>query len=297
MHVPVLQKEVIHFLSPQSNKHYIDATINQGGHALKILEENKPEGKVLGIDWDNEMLEKIKSRIKEKKNLEKRLILVNENFSKLEEIVKSAPVNNFSGIIFDLGLSTNHLKESNRGFTFQKDEPLIMRFDGKKEKLTAQEIVNNWPREKIEKALKEYGEEEFAHKISGKIIKQRKKKEIKTTKDLVEIIKESTPTWYQERRIHPATKTFQALRIAVNKELENLKKALPQTLRVIERGGRIVVISFHSLEDEIVKNFFEKEEENFKILTKKAVRPSEAEKKENPSSRSARLRAAEIIKK
>ncbi len=296
MHVPVLQKEVIHYLSPQPNEHYIDATINQGGHALKILEKSKPEGKVIGIDWDNEMLNKVREK-QEKKNLERRLILVNENFSNLEKIAKNIPVNNFSGIIFDLGLSTNHLTESGRGFTFQKDEPLIMRFDGKKEKLTARKIVNNWPRKKIEEILKEYGEEEFAHKISGKIIKQRKKKKIKTTKDLVEIIKKSTPTWYQERRIHPATKTFQALRIAVNEELENLKKTLPQALRVIEKEGRIVVVSFHSLEDKIVKNFFKKEAENLKILTKEAVRPSEAEKKENPSSRSARLRAAEIIKK
>lgn len=190
------------------------------------------------------------------------------------------------GILFDLGMSSWHLEESGRGFTFLKDEPLDMRYSLEND-LTAEEIVNNYSQEKIEKILKEYGEERFAKRIAKRIIQTRPRK-IKSTFQLVEIIKKAVPG--KRTKIHPATRTFQALRIAVNDELNNFKKALFQAVEVLEKGGRIVIISFHSLEDRIVKNFFK--DSNLNILTKKPVISSQEEIKINRRSRSAKLRAA-----
>jgi 16S rRNA (cytosine1402-N4)-methyltransferase len=196
------------------------------------------------------------------------------------------------------------LKKSGRGFSFMRDEPLDMRYNPNW-KLTAADIVNFWPPKAIEKILKEYGEERFAKSIVKEIIKQRKESPIKTTFELVEATKKGVPGWYKHRRIprknsfrilrgrHSATKTFQALRIAVNNELDNLKNVLPQALDILAPQGRIVIISFHSLEDRLVKNFFKEKQEKLKTLTKKPIRPSKEEIKLNPSSRSAKLRAAQ----
>lgn len=197
-------------------------------------------------------------------------------------------------------MSSRHLEESGRGFSFKKDEPLDMRYHkilnlkSKISNLTAEKIVNNWPEPQIERILREYGEEGFAGRIAKKIVEARKIKPIGTTFQLREIIRKATPGWYQRKKIHPATKIFQALRIAVNDELGNLEKALPQALEILETGGRLAAISFHSLEDRIVKNFFrKKEKENLlKILTKKPVIPSFEETKTNPRARSAKLRTA-----
>jgi 16S rRNA (cytosine1402-N4)-methyltransferase len=301
IHKPVLLKEVIEYLNVGKNKNYIDCTVGEGGHAIEILKRNGPKGKVLGIEIDPELYKKLK-----KEKLE-RLILVNDSFSNLKEIVKRENFGPISGILLDLGLSSGHLEKSGRGFSFLKDEPLIMRYDWNLAKsillrssrvsskeLSAEKIVNEWSEKEIERILKEYGEERFAKRISREIVRARKVKPIKTTFQLVEVIKKSVPSFYQHQRIHFATKTFQALRITVNNELENLKIALPQALEVLERGGRLVVISFHSLEDRIVKNFLkEKEREGkIKILTKKPIRPSKEEIRKNPRSRSAKLRAA-----
>lgn len=287
-HIPVLKNEVIGYLNPKPNQNFIDATIGEGGHTLTILERNGPEGKVLGIEWDPILHQQLKeSWIR--RNLEQRVILVNDSYSNLKEIVERENFKNFSGILFDLGLSSWHLEESKRGFSFLKDEPLDMRYN-LKSSLTAEKILNDWPEEKIEKILKEYGEERFAKRIVREIIKTRKIKPIKTTSQLVEVIKKTTPGWYHHRKIHFATRTFQALRIAVNDELDNLKVALPQALEILETGGRLAVISFHSLEDRIVKNFFR---QNLKIITKKPIRPSPEEIKSNPRARSAKLRVGE----
>ncbi len=287
MHKSVLKKEVLEYLNPESNENFIDATIGQAGHSLAILDKNKPRGKVLGIELDKEIYKDLLA-----KNI-KRLILVNDSFKNLKEIVEKNSFKPVSGILFDLGFSSWHLEESGRGFSFQKNEPLDMRYNTDLSKLTAKEIVNNWPEREIEKILKKYSQERFAKRISKRIIEQRKLKPIKTTSDLVEIIKQSVPSWYQYRRIHFATKTFQALRIAVNDELNNIEKALIQALSIIEKGARIIVISFHSSEDRIIKNFFKKHsKESLKILTKKPIKPSRAEIINNPRSRSAKLRAA-----
>lgn len=275
-HIPVLQKEVLEYLNPKPNDNFIDCTIGEGGHALVILEKTAPQGKILGIDWE--------VRIKAK---DKRLVLVQDNFANLKKIVKKQKFKKVTGILFDLGMSSWHLEESGRGFTFKKAEPLDMRYS-KLSKLTAEKIVNYFSRFEIEKILQEYGQEKKAHQLSERIVRARAFVPFKTTAQLVKIT--------EELSIHPQ-RTFQALRIAVNDELNNLKKVLPQTIDILKKRGRVAVISFHSLEDGMVKNFFrEKSKQNLmKILTKKPITPSGKEVKSNPRSRSAKLRIAEKI--
>jgi len=286
-HIPVLQKEVIEYLNPKPNENFIDCTIGEGGHTLAILEKNGPEGKVLGIEWDPELYRETKEKFV-RFNLTGRTVLVNNSYTNLKEIVEREKFQPISGILFDLGFSSWHL-ESGRGFSFEKNEPLDMRYNPENP-LTAEKIVNNWPEREVEKILREYGEERFARKIAKEIIQERKTKPIKTTFQLVEVIKKSTPIWYHHRKIHPATRTFQALRIAVNDELKNLEIALPQALEILEKGGKLAVISFHSLEDRIVKKFFR---ENLKVITKKPIRPSLEEIELNPRSRPAKLRVGQ----
>jgi len=293
MHIPVLQKEVLQYLSPEPNENFIDATISDGGHALSIIDKTQPNGKLLGIDWDKEIIKNLKLKIK---NFEKRIVLVSDNFANLEEIVKHTKFSSVQGILFDLGMSSWHLEESGRGFSFLKNEPLDMRYNSQNSLtgLTAERILNYYSFLEIEKILRTYGEERFAKKIAERIIERRKIKPIESTFQLVEIIKNATPLWYHHRRIHLATKTFQALRIAVNDELNNLERALPQAVEILKLGGRLAVISFHSLEDRIVKNFYRSRTSmDLKILTKKPVRPAEEEIKINPRARSAKLRAAQ----
>ena len=289
MHIPVLQKEVLKYLDPKPNQNFIDATLGEAGHALAILERNGPKGKVLGIDRDPEMIERVKS----KAGSAKRLISVCGNFANLKEIVRNEKFSKVSGILFDLGMTSWHLEESGRGFSFQKQEPLDMRYDSQNQ-LTAEKIVNYWSGFEIERILAEYGEEQFSKQIAKEIIESRKIKPIETTSRLVEVVRGAAPSWYQRQRIHFATKTFQALRIAVNDELGALKSALPQATDIILKGGRIAVISFHSLEDRIVKNFFKEKlsMSALEILTKKPITPSFEEIKSNPRSRSAKLRVA-----
>jgi 16S rRNA (cytosine1402-N4)-methyltransferase len=302
MHIPVLQKEVIKYLAPSSNENFVDCTFGGGGHTIAILKENGPKGKVLGIDQDPELISSYKLQVT---SFKKRLILVCGNFADLKKITEAYKFRPINGVLLDLGMSSWHLQKSGRGFTFQKDEPLVMRYDGKcqnynlrpKAYLTAKEILNKWPQEEIERILKEYGEERFAKRIAEEIVRRRKIVPIQTTSQLVEIIKKSVPAWYQRKRIHPATKTFQALRIAVNEELTNLKKVLPQIVEILEKQGRAVIISFHSLEDRIVKTFFKEmaKKQILEILTKKPIRPGPKEIQANPRARSAKLRAAKII--
>jgi len=290
VHVPVLQKEVLQYLEPKPNENFIDCTIGKGGHTLAILEKNGPNGKVLGIDQDLEIIQCLKKKIK---HFEERLILVCDNFANLEEIVKKQNFKKISGILFDLGMSSWHLEESGRGFSFLRNEPLDMRYD-LRNPLTAEKIINFWSEPDIEKILKEFGEENFAEKIAKTIIKERRFGSIKTTFQLVKIIKKAVPLRYQRQRLHCATRTFQAIRIAVNEELENLRKVLPWAVEILPAEGKLLVISFHSLEDRIVKNFFrEKARENIlKIITKKPIRPLKEEIKINARSRSGKLRTA-----
>ena len=302
MHIPVLKKEVLEYLDPRPNQNFIDATIDGGGHALAILEKIAPHGKLLGIDRDEKMVEQLKFQVSgslpaeatpqalQAGRFQDNLLLVCDNFDNLKEIAAREKFGQVQGILFDLGMSTWHLKESGKGFSFQRDEELDMRYSVENSKQSnAKEIVNKWSEKKIRQILKDYGEERFNKEIAKEIIEARKRHLIATTFQLVDIIEKAVPAWYRQQKIHAATKTFQALRIAVNDELGSLQRVLPQALEVLDVGARLVIISFHSLEDRIVKIFFK--ENKIKILTKKPVRPSKQELAENPNSRSAKLRA------
>jgi len=287
MHIPVLLNEVIYYLQPKRGKNFIDCTLGEGGHAQVILEKIKPEGRVLGIDLDPETLKKLKPT--------KNLLLFKGNFKDLKTIVKKTGIKPINGILFDLGLSSGQLEESGKGFSYKKDEPLDMRIDNSSS-LTAKEIINKWSFEDLYKIFKEYGEEKFSRRIAKKIIEKRKEEIIQSTFQLKKVILQAIPFSKTKRgkggRV--LARIFQALRIVVNDELENLKQGLIQAVDILDSGGRLVVISFHSLEDRIVKRFLkEKQEEGFlKILTKKPITPSAKEIINNPKSRSAKLRAA-----
>jgi 16S rRNA (cytosine1402-N4)-methyltransferase len=290
IHTAVLKKEVLEYLNPKQNENFVDCTIGEGGHSEDILNKNSPEGKVLGIDLDPQQI--VYSHWLEAiyKN---RVILVNDSYTNIKEIIERKGFGAVNGVLLDLGMSSAQLEGTHKGFSFQVDQGLDMRYNDITGYLTAEKIVNEYPQEKIEAILREYGEEKFSKKIAKNIVEQRKQGRIKTTFQLIEIIKDATPSSYWRGKIHYATRTFQALRIAVNDELENIKRVLPDALSVLAPGGRLVVISFHSLEDKIIKDFFKKAKE-VKILTKKPITASRDELSKNPRSRSAKLRA--IIK-
>jgi 16S rRNA (cytosine1402-N4)-methyltransferase len=296
-HVPVLLKEVIHYLDPQPNENFIDATIGEAGHTMSILEKNKPSGRVLGIEINPELFQKLQRIEKENPelNIKKRLIVINDSYTNLKEIARKNDFCPIHGIIFDLGICSWQIESSGKGFSYQKDEPLDMRFNPEQD-LTAAEIINFWEMEKIEQVLREYGEEKYSHRIALALKEKRKKERIIGTQQLVDLLKRTLPKNYDHKRIHFATRVFQALRIAVNQELENIEKGLKESVEILEPKARIVVISFHSLEDRIVKKFFKEQEKNNKlqILTKKPISPSIEEIKKNSRSRSAKLRAAQI---
>jgi len=290
-HVPVMLQEVIDYLRLEPGQTIVDATLGCGGHSLEIFKQIGPNGKILGIDWDSGVLEKLESKLDNK--TKKSFILICDNYRNLKNIVGN---NNFSpvhGILFDLGMSSWQLGASGRGFSFQKDEPLDMRYS-ENQTLTAKEIINQWPEEELIKIFGEYGEERRARAIAREIVFRRKRGVVESTTDLVEIVRGAIPARQRFGRIHFATRIFQALRLATNEELENLSKGLEAATDVLAAGGRLAVISFHSLEDRIVKNFLREKarEKKLEILTKKPIVPDWREAQENPRSRSAKLRAA-----
>lgn len=298
-HVPVLMEELLALLNPQKNENVIDGTIGDGGHAEKILERTSPNGKLLGIDLDPRALETARKRLAK---FGSRFSAVQGNFSSMEELAARENFENPSIILLDLGLRTAELEASGRGFSFKRDEPLDMRFDPSGLH-TAAEIVNDSSREELEKILHLFGEEPLAREIVGAIIYQRKRDPITTTGQLSEIVLSAYRKKLKSKKeipwiggLHPATRTFQALRIRTNEELEHLRAVLPQAIRILRPLGRLAVISFHSLEDRIVKRFFKEPCADLKILTKKPIVSSEEEIKQNPASRSAKLRVAEKIK-
>jgi 16S rRNA (cytosine1402-N4)-methyltransferase len=302
-HEPVLLEESIKALQIQRGGRYIDCTVNGGGHAAAILEESSPGGQLLGIDADPEAIKVAKERFKSYGN---NVILVNENFSYLENICNRHGFHPVNGIIFDLGMSSLQLEASGRGFSFQQDAPLDMRFSPR-QYLTAADIVNTYSEQELAGILERYGEEHRGRQITRRIMERRP---LRTTLELARVVQEAVGGG--RGRIHPATKTFQALRIAVNEELDSLQLALGQAVNLLGNGGRVVVISFHSLEDRTVKEFFRRESQgclcppsvpvcvcghkpNLKLVTKKAVKPSSKEIQANPRSRSARMRVGERI--
>ena len=294
MHIPVLLKESTEFLNPESGDVILDATINGGGHSEEILKMIGEKGKLIGIDQDGEVLNKLKEKWKDRKNV----LLARDNFRNLDKVLESLKIEKINGALFDIGISSSQIDESGRGFSFQKDEPLLMTIKAKIEPddLTAKEIVNNWSEKDLADTIWKYGEERFSRRIAKNIVRKREAKKFETTGELVDAIRESIPSFYRNsRKINCAARTFQALRIAVNDELGALKEGVEKAWSFLREGGRLAVISFHSLEDRIVKNYFKElaAKNEGKILTKKPVIPSEEEVKNNPRSRSAKLRAIE----
>ncbi|MEK7562622.1 MAG: 16S rRNA (cytosine(1402)-N(4))-methyltransferase RsmH [Patescibacteria group bacterium] len=291
IHVPVLKKEVLEYLDPKSNENFVDCTVGEGGHTEIILEKTGPAGKVLGIDLDPQQVENCKLNLA---RFGDRAVIQNDSYINLKEITERKNFGLVNGILLDLGMSSAQLEGTDKGFSFQVDQGIDMRYNDNTGYFTAEKIVNEYPYEKLEEILREYGEEKFSKKIAKNIVEQRKQGRIKTTFELIEIIKDATHSAYWRGKIHYATRTFQALRIAVNDELHNLEKVLPQAISILAPKGKIVIISFHSLEDRIVKNFLRQAEKNktIKILTKKPVIASLDEKKINARARSAKLRAA-----
>jgi len=288
-HIPVLQKEVIKILAPHPNENFIDATLGFGGHAQLLLKKIAPYGKLLGIDQDLEALNQAKKNLRE---FEERFQYYHGNFINLGLIVRDWQVDIIDGILFDLGVSTYQLLTAERGFSFNLSAPLDMRMDPTRQKITAADIVNKYSEKDLSRILFELGEERYAKKIAAKISIARKKEPIRTTNQLVEIIKSAMPPDYRySREHHFATSAFRALRMAVNDELGSLKKVLPQAIQILSPGGRIAIISFHSLEDRIVKNFF-RESQDLEIITEKPIVASVEEIQKNPKARSAKLRAA-----
>ncbi|GAB6072966.1 16S rRNA (cytosine(1402)-N(4))-methyltransferase RsmH [Venenivibrio stagnispumantis] len=290
-HYPILHKEILEFAKTVEGKIFVDATVGGGGHSYLFL-KNFPDKFLIGIDRDDFAIEKAKERLKE---FEGRYILIKESFKNLDKVLKSQNIDKASLFLFDLGVSTFQLKME-RGFSFQREEFLDMRMD-KSQELTAYDVVNYYTEQQLYKIIKDYGEEKFAKCISKKIAWQRKIKKIETTKELADLIVSCYPPKLRYGRIHPATKTFQAIRIVVNDELSQIEEGIKKAIQLIEKNGLIMVISFHSLEDRIVKNLFKsyKELKKIEILTKKPITPTEEEIKENPPSRSAKLRIAREI--
>jgi 16S rRNA (cytosine1402-N4)-methyltransferase len=279
-HKPVLLKETVGCLDIRPGGKYIDCTFGFGGHSKEIL---KKGGHVLGLDSDKESLATAKKKLKAN------LILENANFANLEEIAKEHKFTQINGILYDLGLSSWQLEQSGRGFSFQRNEPLDMRSDLTL-KVTAADLVNSLSKNELTKIFTRFGEERRAGRFASALVRARRIKKISTTFDLLEAL----GLYTSRNRIHPATKVFQALRIAVNSELLSLSSSLHQAQKLLLPGGRLVIISFHSLEDRIVKDFGRKAE-SLKILTKKPIVPSSKEIALNPRARSAKLRAFEKI--
>ncbi|MEK7624498.1 MAG: 16S rRNA (cytosine(1402)-N(4))-methyltransferase RsmH [Patescibacteria group bacterium] len=322
-HTPVLLKEVITVLDPKPGEFFIDGTVGGGGHTLEILKKIGPKGKLLGIDWDEEAIKNFKfspcGESPEGRQISsfKNVILLNDSYANLPKILEAMPAGRqgnklgmADGLLLDLGMSSDQLECSGRGFSFMRDEPLDMRYrvaltdanraaepasdQYESASLTAAEIISSFNEKELADIFFQYGDERFSRRIAQKIIEERKKQRILTTFGLVDVIKKAVPKNYERGRIHPATRVFQALRIYVNQELENLENLLKNIDKILKPKGRIAIISFHSLEDRLVKNYFREKakEKKIEILTKKPISPTIEEAGQNPRSRSAKLRAA-----
>jgi 16S rRNA (cytosine1402-N4)-methyltransferase len=297
-HIPVLLQEVINYLQPYPGDNFIDGTLGGGGHALALAEKIYPDGKILAIDQDQSTIDRFKKEINQTK-FNGNVVLVNDNFKKLKQITTNVlPNTSFTGIVLDLGLSSDQLQDPKKGFGFVA-KTLDMRLDPSQD-LTAAVIINKCNEAELIDIFKNYGEERLAKPIAKSIISARKIAPIVAPPRLIGLITEVYAKFYHRpSKINPATKVFQALRLAVNDELKNLQVVLPQAVEALKVGGRIAVISFHSLEDRIVKNFFRdaarQDSPTLKIITKKPIIPTFEEIKNNPRSRSAKLRVAERI--
>lgn len=292
MHIPVMVKEVIELLNPQPGGIYVDATVGLGGHAKAILEKIGPNGILIGIDRDKKALELV-SKVLERDNVK----LVEANFRNITSVLSFLGIEKVDGVLFDLGLSSFQIEDEERGFSFLHNGKLDMRM-GSDSKKSAMDLINELSLEELARIFKDYGEERNAYAIAKAIVEKRRKKRIETTLELVSVIRDALPKPLQRRMgKHPARRVFQALRIAVNDELNSLKEGLTGAIEVLKHGGVLCVISYHSLEDRIVKGYFRylREQGLAELLTKGPLRPTEREIMENPRSRSAKLRAVRRI--
>jgi len=307
-HRPVLREEVLDLLAPVPGGVYLDATVGGGGHAAAILERAGPEVTLLAVDKDDRALEEARRRLS---GLPGRVLFFREDFSRLREVAQEAGITSFQGILFDLGVSSFQLEDQERGFSYHADAPLDMRMD-RRQVLTAYHLVNGLTEGELARIIRQYGEERWAFRIARFIVKARERSPITTTGELVEIIKAAVPASARRQGLHPARRTFQALRIAVNDELGALERGLSAAHDLLSPGGRLLVISFHSLEDRVVKRTFSAwargcvcppgmpecacaGRPTVRIITPRPVRPGLREIEENPRSRSARLRAVERL--
>lgn len=290
-HIPVMLKETLRDLQIKKGQWYVDCNLGGGGHTSGILEEG---GNVLGIDLDPDAIWEVTKNLKQYIG-EGRLKLANTNFANIAHTVRDNGIPKVSGVLFDLGVSTHQLEEAERGFSFNKDAPLDMRMDNSKG-VSAKDLVNGLYEKELAELFWKLGEDNFSKPIARAIVQYRERKPIETTNELAQIVL-SVRRRSPSDRTHPATRVFQALRIAVNDELNSLKEALPNAFSVLAPGGRIVVISFHSLEDRIVKNYFKEldMQKAGKLITEKPIETSEEEASENPRSRSAKLRVIEKL--
>lgn len=305
-HKPIMLKECADMLQIKPDGTYIDCTVGGGGHSFEIASRLGDKGILIGIDRDQEAIEASKSRLGK---LNRNIKFVHSNFSRIEEIMEEIAVDQVDGILLDLGVSSYQLDNAERGFSYQADAPLDMRMD-KTQVHTAETVVNNYDKDALSTLISSYGEERWAKRIADYIIKYREAKRIKTTGDLVEVIKQAIPAAARRDGPHPAKRTFQAIRIEVNNELGILRETIVDAIKCLRAGGRICLITFHSLEDRIVKQTFASLEGRCtcppgfpvcmcnnkvygKIVNRKPIQPSEEELMKNPRSRSAKLRVFE----
>ncbi len=313
-HIPVMLNEAIEYLNPQPGEFIADGTLGGGGYTFEIAKRVGPKGKVIATDLDEAAIEHAKLKIA-REGCEN-IIIRQANFSELPEIVEeelaAEPIKRLHGVVLDLGLSSAQLDDESRGFSFLKDAPLSMAFGSDLSARRTEGIINLTPVEGLSKIFREFGEERYANSIARSIVAVRREHPIRTTKELVEAIHKGVPAVYRRQRIHFATRSFQALRIATNQELENLSTLLLNIRPILRADARIVIISFHSLEDRIVKQFFKQEAKEcicppqaplcvcdhkpwLKIITKKAITATDEEITLNSRSRSAKLRAAQTL--
>jgi len=300
-HIPVMVEEVMACLRCEPHETFVDATLGCGGHALEILKRTGPDGILIGIEWDEDAIAEARKVLAP---FGERVKIFRENFVSLPEILKESKIESVDGILLDLGLSSLQLERGERGFSLQKEGPLDMRMDSRLES-TAADVVNQLPAKEIEKIFFEYGEERWARRIVKSVVYERERHPILTTQELRKIVHRAIPRRFHSRTIDPATRTFQALRIRVNEEMGNLNRILETGWKRLRKGGRMCVISFHSLEDRLVKEAFRSlgkrgaegaaQEGAIRVLTKKPISPSEEERRQNPRCRSAKLRCAERI--
>jgi len=295
LHIPVMLHEVIDYLDPKPGQIIVDATLGTGGHSLEILKRITPGGRLIGIDRDEDSLGICRKRLSEfSGNCE----FVHANFVDLDQVLEKLDIDKIDGIVFDLGISTYQLKDVERGFSFQEEGPLDMRLD-KSSYISAYDLVNNLNENEISHMLWSFGQERWHNRIAHLVIEERRNQPISTTKQLANLVMRAIPHRYRRGyyRIHPATRTFQAVRIAVNRELEILESAIKKAAAILRKQAKICVISFHSLEDRAIKHTFRalKAEGLIDIVTAKPMTPAPSEVAANPSSRSSKFRVAERI--